>query len=567
MKKNLKVKLCLLALLASGSSVWAATVQRDTLSDIERTQRLIELRQKQDYINQQLMYPNRSTIKVEKDVLDEVKEGEKYLFTNIQLVGTTKLKRETDKVIKEYINTKMGKEEIYNLLVKLSNVFLVNGYSTTIVTLKSGNVNKGELIYEVKEGKVRNVEFMNKKEGGKDKLKLGMAFPMRKGDLLSTRDMDQGIENMNVGGNNNVAEVTPTEEFGYSDIIIEENYSPTGFSLGMDNSGYKDKGRYKVNLGFTQDNLLGINDVIRFNYIERLTDDRDKDRESNYDLGVTIPIGYWKFAYNYNLGDNYNTYTSDIGSYASESRAEKHKVRISRVISRGQYQKTTIHGGFTIRDNKNTLNDLLLEVSSKKYTNAAFSIDHTNRFLGGTIFGMLEYERGVPWFGSEIDPSPLKEGDYKIEYDKLNFNLDWLRFFSVKDHGFQYKMGIGGSYSDDRLLAVNQFTMGDEYTVRGFKESSVAGNKGVYINNTLTYMGTENMNKYLAAFKPFIGLDAGVSRDRDLPTSDKIVGMALGFRFDMGNLHGSFTYGIPLRWAPGMPRETNPIYVNLSYIL
>lgn len=37
-------------------------------------------------------------------------------------------------------------------------------------------------------------------------------------------------------------------------------------------------------------------------------------------------------------------------------------------------------------------------------------------------------------------------------------------------------MGIGGSYSD-RLLSANQFTMGDEYTVRGFKESSVVGIK------------------------------------------------------------------------------------------
>lgn len=565
MKRSWKITLCLLTLLGSSSILNAATVQRDSLNDIERTQRLLELRQKQDYINQQLMYPNRNKPKVEKDVLDNIEEGKKYLFTNIQLVGSNKLKKETDKIIKEYINTEMGKEDIYNLLIKLSNVFLVKGYSTTLVTLKSGNVNKGELIYEVKEGKVRDIKFMDKQEGFRDRLKIKTAFPMKKGELLNTRDMDQGIENMNVGGNNNVAEIVPTDEYGYSDIMIEENYTPTGFSIGMDNSSYKDKGRNKVNIGFSQDNILGINDVLTLNYIERLTKDREKDKESNYDIGLAFPIGYWKISYNYNLGDNYNTYTSDIGSYKTESRTEKHKLKLSRVISRGQYQKTTIHTGLTVRDNKNTLNGLLLEVNSKKYANTSIAIDHTNRFLGGTIFGALEYERGVPWLGAEGDPRPLKEGDYKIEYDKINFNLDWLRYFNIKEHNFQYRLGIGGSYSDDRLLAVNQFTMGDEYTVRGFKESSVAGNKGVYLNNTLTYLGGKNTNEYLSMFKPFIGLDAGASRDRDLPNSDKIVGMALGVRFDIGHINGSLTYGIPLKWAEGMPHEKNPIYFNISY--
>ena len=211
------------------------------------------------------------------------------------------------------------------------------------------------------------------------------------------------------------------------------------------------------------------------------------------------------------------------------------------------------------------MNGLTLDVSTKKYSNTTIAIDHSNRFLGGTIFGMLEYERGVPWFGAEKDPSPLKEGDYKIEYDKVNFNLDWMRIFGIKEHNFQYRMGIGGTYSDDRLMSANQFTMGDEFTVRGFKESSVAGNKGVYMNNTITYLGTQNMNKFLAMFKPFIGLDGGVSRDRDLPTSDKIAGMALGVKFNMGYLNASFTYGIPLVWADGMPHEDNPIYFNMRY--
>lgn len=564
MTKNWRrILLCLLSL--SGTIHAAVVPQRDTLSDIEKTQRLLELRQQQEYINQQLMYPNRKVEEKKENEILNMEDGKKYLFKKITLEGSNLYEKETKALIKKYENTEMSKQDIYELLTKLSNIYLAQGYSTTLVTIKSGNVNTGELVYQVKEGKVRDIKMLGKKTNLRDKMRIFGAFPIKKGDLLRTQDMDQGIENMNIGGYNNVTEITPTEEYGYSDILIEENYRPTGFSIGMDDSGYKDKGRNKVNINLSQDNILGLNDRFTANYIERLTKNRKLDKESNYDLGYSIPLGYWKIAYNYNLGDNYNTTISDLGSYKSESKSKKHKLKISRVLSRGQFQKTTLHLGVVHKDNFNTLNGLTLDVSTKKYSNTTIAIDHSNRFLGGTIFGMLEYERGVPWFGAEKDPSPLKEGDYKIEYDKVNFNLDWMRIFGIKEHNFQYRMGIGGTYSDDRLMSANQFTMGDEFTVRGFKESSVAGNKGVYMNNTITYLGTQNMNKFLAMFKPFIGLDGGVSRDRDLPTSDKIAGMALGVKFNMGYLNASFTYGIPLVWADGMPHEDNPIYFNMSY--
>ena len=418
------------------------------------------------------MYPNKNKEATDEINIPDLEDGEKYRFTDIQLVGSKLFKKETTELIEEYERMEMGRSEIYELLTKLSNIFLSKGYSTTLVTIKSGNVRTGKLVYEVKEGKVRDIKFLDKEAGFRDRLRLKMAFPMSKGDLLNTQDMDQGIENMNIGGYNNIAEITPTEEYGFSDIVIEENYRTTGFSIGMDDSGYKDKGRNKVNINFSQDNIFGINDRFTLNYIERLTKKRELDKESNYDLGYSIPIGYWKISYNYNLGDNYNTTVSQLGSYKSESKSEKHKVKLSRILSRGQFHKTTLHLGVEYKDNYNTLAGLVLDVSTKKYSNASIAIDHTDKFLGGTIFGMLEYERGVPWFGAEGDPDPLQPWDYKVEFDKININLDWMRNFAISNHNFQYRMGIGGTYSEDRLLAADQFTMGDEYTVRGFKESS-----------------------------------------------------------------------------------------------
>lgn len=569
MKKKTSWSLLLLLLITTSENIKARgdIPQRDPLREVEMTQRLLELRKQQKYIDEQLQYPTRNEQKSKKNEIVNIEEGKKYLFPNIIVEGSTLHRSEVNKILKKYLNTEMGKKEIYELLTELSNVFLSKGYMTTIVTLKSGNVNTGTLVYEIKEGKVSEIKYKNDNKNFMKRLKLKLAFPLKQNDLLTTQGMDQGIENMNIGGNGNLAEILAAEDYGYSNLLIEENYTPTGFNIGLDNSGYRDKGKYKVNFNFGQSNLLGLNDMLTLNYIERLTKKRKDDREPNYDIGYAIPFGYWSLAYNYNLGDNYNTIRSDIGYYVTESKSKKHKIKLTRILSRGEHHKTKAYGTLVLRDNFNTMNGLVLDVSTKKYTNFVLGIDHTDRLLGGTIFGILEYERGVPWFGGEKDPEVFRSGDYKVEYNKFNFNLDWMRPFEILNHNFQYRMGMGGAYSDDRLLPANQFSMGDEFTVRGFKESSISGNKGIYINNTISYMGTKDMNRFLAIFQPFIGLDGGISRDKDLPTSDKLVGGAVGIRATFKGFSAALTYGIPLRWAQDMPREKNPIYLNVNYRL
>ena len=144
------------------------------------------------------------------------------------------------------------------------------------------------------------------------------------------------------------------------------------------------------------------------------------------------------------------------------------------------------------------------------------------------------------------------------EFDKYNF--DFLlnkNFMLTKNQAANYKLNIGASYSDDRLLSRNKFDIGSEYTVRGFKESSVSGDKGIYINNTLTLLN-EN-------FSPFIGLDFGISKDKDLDFVDKIAGMAAGVKYNRNNLNMSLTFSKPLKRSKGMPKESNPIYYNISY--
>ncbi len=122
---------------------------------------------------------------------------------------------------------------------------------------------------------------------------------------------------------------------------------------------------------------------------------------------------------------------------------------------------------------------------------------------------------------------------------------------------------MGASYSNEPLLYADKFLIGDEYTVRGFKESSAALDYGAYSNNTI-YLQFLNAPKYLRVLEPFVGLDMGYGRDYLLPNKDFLAGIAFGFRYNLNHLSLNLTASKALHKSSNMPSETIPIYLRAS---
>lgn len=112
-------------------------------------------------------------------------------------------------------------------------------------------------------------------------------------------------------------------------------------------------------------------------------------------------------------------------------------------------------------------------------------------------------------------------------------------------------------------MYADKFLIGDEYTVRGFKESSAALDYGAYSNNTI-YLQFLNVPKYLRALEPFVGLDMGYGRDYLLSNKDFLAGVAFGFRYNLNHLSLNLTASKALHKSSNMPSETIPIYLRAS---
>lgn len=527
---------------------------------LQNQNRILDLLQKQNeerYIDEQLQYPDKYSYQPQGEI-KEFEDNKEYIFSNISAQSKHKIPNAIIAMLKSYENKPLRKQDIFELIKKTSEYYIRKGYTTTLVTIKSGNVKTGKLILEVKLGYINHIEIQNSKYS---KIRVFDAFPIKKGDVLDIYAIDQGLENMSNGGYSYQMQVEPSDKVGYSDILIEEKKTPGGINIGLNDSSTIDKGALRSVLGFTQYNFLGINDTLSLTYMERFIHNRDKNKESIYSASYSIPFKYWKFFYSVSYTDNYAEIQAQFGNYTNKSQNLRQTFRIQRILHRNKNSKTTLYTQTKLRGQKNQVNNTLIEINSKNYTAIGIGIEHINKILGGNLYLDIEYLRGVPLFGGQRD---LKNSVFKAEYNKINLNASWQKFLYYSPYiALMYRLNIGGSYSNDELFYADKFFIGDQYTVRGFKESSLALDAGGYISNTISLKPIYFQGS-IWNIEPFLGLDYGGGRDYGLSHNDQILGVAFGVNYFWKVLAFGVTLSQSLLRSKDMPQEFMPIYFNLN---
>lgn len=526
------------------------------------------LQNKQDFLEREeiLEYPSaEKQIKIRKQNLFEESEMKEGRFQEIVILGEHPLKSELEKKAKSFLGKAMTKEEIYFLISSLTEELLQKGYLTSFVTLREGNINEGNLVLKIHSGKINQIYFEKgiKKESFDD-LKLKMAFPNSQGKILNIQDLDQTIENLNAVGFEHKMEIQKTGENEYSDVVISRVKTNGIFNVAYDNSPYE-KDRKKLNFSYDRGNILSVNDSLFLAYSTKIGKNYSKNKDENYDLTYSIPYGYYNFTYQFHINKTHHVTRGLYNDIVRDREIRKNKFKISKNLSRGATHKTTANISLNLRDQETYINKQKIEVSSKKYTTLGLGINHTDRFLDGNLYLGLSMEKGLPWFQAEGDHE-LGKKDPKKEFEKYTLNLDWRRyFFLASEDILEYRLGVAGTYSKDVLLDVNKTSIGDEYTVRGFKETSISGERGVYINNTLSYRFSSKKYPKLSKFIPFIGLDAGLMRDYHLRESEKIVGMAYGIKFQGNDVAASLTVGKAIKRSKFQKKEGSIVSFNIGY--
>jgi len=526
----------------------------DSTRELDRIirERTLENVNKEKWINNEIMNNNKSI--VDEDSLSDsaIASGRKFFIKEILIDNDDKYVNSTQRnaIIKKFENKELGKTEILELVKELTDFYIGKGYSTTLLTIKEGNLNSQKITLKVLWGKINNALVEDKDPTLSQKMRIYDAFPFYKDKILNVSDIDQALDNLLRVSYGTKIQIIPDENEGYSNLNFEGmEYDFFNLGLKLNNSGRKESGwnQYSGTMGLN--NLIGFNDIFSFYY--GYNDLKQKtDSQKSWSLSYSIPVGYWSFDTSYYRSEYKKIIGGNFGGYNSDGNSERYSNRINRVLFRNNNHKLSAYTSVEVKNNLNRIIDTVIDVSSKRYSNITLGINDVTTIWDGGTYWDLSITKGTPWFGSAWVNDPDLKG-FDIDFHKINGLISW----SKKIHQFDlvsvnYDLTTSFQLSKDILVSDQNISIGDEYSVRGFKEDSISGNKGGYISNTVKFP------VYISKFSgvsivPFAGYDVGYVKNNcshsvNNCSGEFISGGSIGLRLNQRYLSSSLSAGWPI---------------------
>lgn len=545
------------ALLALSQPVFAAPLSPAERSSIDQQQQQL-LRQNQ----QQRESLERATpiFRPAAPVLPATPSGPCFTIHHITLDGTMLIdERQQQKLVQPWQGQCLDMARINELTNNVSDWYISRGYITSRAFLTEQDLRSGELRLAILEGKLEKIRM-----DGAPERELKMAFPGLQGKIINLRDIEQGMEQINRTRTTPVQiEILPADKQGWSVVHLTATPEfPLSASVSFDNSGQKGTGVGQINGGLTGNNLLGLADSWFVSGGRSSAFSNAKDAQ-NFAAGVSVPYGYSLLDYSYSWNNYLSTIDNNGYLWRSSGDTETHRVNLSHVLFRNGDIKTGVSLGLSHRINRNYLDDILLESSSRRLTSLLFGLNHTQKMFGGVATFNPTFSRGMPWLGAENDGS--KNGDLpKAQFRKWSLNASFQRPVA---ENMWWLASAYGQWSPDRLYGSERMTIGGESSVRGFKEQTISGDKGAWWRNELNY--TLFTLPVIGQVSALAALDGGwLHSDRlDRYSAGTLWGTAAGLSAANDHVSSSFTVGLPLVYPDWLGPDHISIYYRVAVAL
>ncbi|MEB0140670.1 MULTISPECIES: ShlB/FhaC/HecB family hemolysin secretion/activation protein [unclassified Undibacterium] len=464
--------------------------------------------------------------------------------------------------LQNYVGTCIGKQGLNLIVQGLGALILVRGYSTTRIGIPEQDLSSGTLRLSLIPGMIRRIHIKD----AQIRTSTRSTFPGQAGTLLNLRDLEQGLEQLKRVPSLDVEmQIIPGDTAGESDVLLDiVQGKPWKVSVTLDDSGSRSTGKWQAGVQVALDQPLGLADIFSFGFNSDADRASDRRSTSGNHFYYALPFGYTELAF---AGSSYDYQQKIAGQEADfiwSGRSKNLDVRLSQVFQRDQMQKNTWQFKTGKRWSRAYANDAELGNQQRHTSFAELSWLHKHYFGRAQLDFNLTQRWGVNWFNGQADPPAelRKDDDGSFRYSLQTIDASFIAPFQFARHSLSWMSSLRAQYSNARLYASDQFSIGNRYTVRGFDgELSLAAERGFFLRNEVKLaLGGSGTSLYL-------GLDLGkVSGPaRSKLAGDKLAGTALGLRGAWGGLQ----YDIFSAWSLYQPSHfpsASPVAgINLSW--
>ncbi|WP_188381580.1 ShlB/FhaC/HecB family hemolysin secretion/activation protein [Oxalicibacterium faecigallinarum] len=461
----------------------------------------------------------------------------------------------------------LGANGINLVLTRIQNSIVEQGFVTTRVLVAPQDIQRGDLAITVIPGRVRNIRFAEDADARGTRWN---AMPIRSGDILNLRDIEQGLENFKrVPTATADIRIEPAEgeqaKPGESDLVIAYQQTfPFRLSLFVDDSGSKSTGKYQGGVTLSYDNWWTLNDLF---YVSINHDLGGGDAGARGTRGSTvhysIPFGYWMLS---TTATRYRYFQSVAGmtqTYLYSGTSRNNDLRLSRIVYRDAQRKTTVSIRGYLKESDNFIDDTEVQTQRRRTAGWEVGVGH-REFIGANTLDLnIAYRRGTGAFHAlEAPEDAFGEGASRPKVWNVDASLSVPLQFAQQY--WRYLGALRMQWNDTPLVPQDRFAIGGRYTVRGFDGSMIlSADRGWTLRNDVgLILGSSGQEIYF-------GLDYGEvgGQASQYLVGTRLAGTVLGLRGSiLGGAYDVFV-GQPIKKPDGFvtANTTAGFSLNWSY--
>lgn len=411
-------------------------------------------------------------------------------------------------------------------------------------------------------GVLREVGF-GADSGGAASVLSGL--PLRPGELLQLRDIEQGLENLQrVPTADAGIEIVPSEgpdaAPGQSDLRVNyRRVHPWRMNLALDDGGTKSTGRLQGMATLSWDNPLLRNNLAYLRLGRGLRGGGDRGTR-NAAFHYSVPWDYWLLGLTASSHRYHQTVAGAYEDYRYSGKASQLDARLSRVIHRSASSRTTASVRAFHRASSNFIDDTEVEVQRRRISGHELALAQRS-YLGAAVRdASLAFKRGTGAFGALRAPEePWGEGSARMKIHVVDLALG--RPFQLAQRRLRFSTAFHGQWNGTPLTPQDRLAIGGRYTVRGFDgENTLLAERGRYWRNELALALT-------AGAEVFAALDTGrvSGPSAQYLAGQSLTGAALGVRGAGRGFSYELLVGAPVRKPEHFRTAHTPLGFNLAY--
>lgn len=454
--------------------------------------------------------------------------GTSFFIHHIQLDGVPKEFTFLHKIARKNEQRTVTVADITNIRNSLQRKLLDRGFVTSQVYIPEQNVNSGTLQFMVLPGRVEDIRYSTSSAHGPWRT----AFPVRPGDILNIRDVEQGLEQMKrVSSQSVTMKLLPGTSVGTSIIELSiKQEKPVHGSISIDNSGLESTGVYQGSFTASLDQAFRANDTFTMSLSGDLSGSSSIKGTRAASLNYVIPHGKDTFSVSFSKSRYHQTIQSNPYDFTYGGKSTTMKAKWNHVWSRTQREKRAFDISISTRHNHRFINDMELPVQALRTTSMELGISNRAYIGNATLYSRLGFQWGIGALGAQSEhKASVAMGGPTSRYHMWLIDVDYRKPFIMGHRPASFTSSFHGQWvqGGKRVYSVDTINIGNRYSIYGFDgEYTLMGDSGWYIRNEVSSV-IPRLNTEV-----YWGLDVGAvyGKSTEALVGKTIAGTALGVR-------------------------------------